>query len=53
MLSEIKSGASVVVARPVTRALAAHRFAKANLDKVAPALSQAMRSESGSQLILP
>ena len=53
MLSEIKSGAFVVVEHPGTPVLAAHRFATASLDKVAPALSQAMRPESGSQLILP
>ncbi|KAI7326827.1 hypothetical protein KC326_g185 [Hortaea werneckii] len=51
MLSEIKSGASVVVERRVTRVLAAHRLAKASPDKVAPALSQAMKQELGSQCV--
>lgn len=51
--SEVTSGASVFVERPGTPVLAAHRFAKASLDKVARPWSQATRPESGFQLILP
>ena len=53
MSAEITLGASVVVEHPETPVLAAHRFAKASLDKVARAWSQATRPESGFQLILP
>ncbi|KAI7001986.1 hypothetical protein KC359_g169 [Hortaea werneckii] len=53
MSSEITSGASVVVERPGTPVLAAHRFARASLDSVAPGLSQAMTLELEFQSILP
>ncbi|KAI7514832.1 hypothetical protein KC347_g161 [Hortaea werneckii] len=51
MSSEITSGASVVVERPGTPVLAAHRFARASLDSVRTPLVQLALSGSAIQKI--